>query len=357
MTTPTARVRAVVSGTYSSVLITFCLAVAALLFSTTPSRSSISLTAAITALLALSLGISFGQGGLLSAAQAAFATVGAYATAIMTTRWELSPWLGLLVAIALSSAIAWALARLIVRLSPIALALATVTFSQILAVLLSQGGEFTGGFIGISGIPGVPSINDRRALQLFAWAAVLVVAVIYVHVRSSMQGTALRTIRYDAVLATGVGISVPTRLASVFALSGGIAGFAGWLYALKSTYMSPESLPILLSITVLMMTIIGGVRTVTGPIIGAIILTAFQNYLPGVQLQNFLLGAILLISLFLFPRGLAATNWSAYYKALRAGRVPTVTSSPIGASPAVAPDVGAGGGTADDAAVRIGERA
>jgi len=286
----------------------------AILFVSGPSYVHLSLTASITALLALSLGLAFGQGGLLSAAQAAFAGVGAYATAIMTTRWDLNPWLGLVAAVLLSSFTAWLLARMVVRLSPIALALATVTFSQILAQVLSQGGDFTGGFVGLSGIPRVLGMESMYIQQVFGWIMVVLISIMYVRVCNSMQGRAYRAIRYDATLAKSLGIPVPTRLASLFALSGGIAGLAGWLHAHQASYLAPESLPILLSITVLMVVVIGGTRTVAGPVVGAVLLTIFQNYLPGDEMQNIVLGSILLVFIFVAPNGLSALPWGRAFR-------------------------------------------
>jgi len=288
-------------------------------------QADTSLTIGTNALLALSLGLAFGQGGIFSGAQAAFGAVGGYATAIATTTWSLSPFVGLVLAIVLAAAVSWALARLIVRLSPLALALATIVFSQMLTILINQNVGLTGGYIGIAGIPRIPGIGATYRAQILVWAIVLLVSIGYVHLRDSIQGQALRTIRHDATLAQSLGINVTARLSALFALSGGIAGLAGWVYAHSRLFLSPQSLPLGLSIILLMMVVVGGRTTVLGPVVGAVLFTLLQDWLPGQQLQNALFGLIVLIVMLAFPAGIVATDWRAVVRQAARHRRPSAT--------------------------------
>lgn len=127
----------------------------------------------IYALLALSVGLSYGQAGILSVAQAAFASIGAYATAILTARYNLSPAVGLLAAVVVPALVAYPLARVVTGLSPLALAIATLVFGQAIDVGLRQGGDFTGGYIGLSGIPAVPYFSSAGTFALLTWGSSL----------------------------------------------------------------------------------------------------------------------------------------------------------------------------------------
>lgn len=260
-------------------------------------------------ILAVSLGLVYGQAGMLSVAQAAFAAIGAYATAILTLKLGWSPWLGLVVAVLLPAAVAYVLARAVVRLSPLALGVATLLVGEVVIYGLSAGGDLTGGFVGIAGILPPEQLITREAQVIAAWVFVVVAVVIVIRLTTSQFGRSLRTIAYDEVLAKSVGINVPARLSAVFALGGAIAGTAGWMYAHSRSYLSPGSLPALLSLEVLMMVIIGGKRTVLGPIAGTVGLMLILDSLPGTEIRGLLYGITLIAALLLFPNGLLAVKW------------------------------------------------
>lgn len=268
---------------------------------------------AMWALIAVSLGICYGQAGILSVGQAAFASLGAYATAIATSNYDLPMVVGLGLSLLVPVVLAYPLARVIVRLSPLALALSTLVLSEILHHALSSGGDFTGGFIGISGIPRLPGTSPL-AVHFLGWGAVLLAVIVAAHLRDSTQGRALRIISKDQVLARSLGVPVESRLSAVFALSSLIAGFAGWLYAHTTTYLAPESLPLGLSITIVIMVIVGGKSTVFGPVLGAIILTFILDYLPREAVQGLFYGGALVLVLLLFPEGILGRDWRGTFR-------------------------------------------
>lgn len=270
---------------------------------------------AMWALIAVSLGICYGQAGILSVGQAAFASLGAYATAIATSNYDLPIVVGLALSLVVPAVIAYPLARVIVRLSPLALALSTLVLSEILHHLLASGGSFTGGFIGISGIS--RPVSSPLAVHFLGWGAVLAAVIVAAHLRDSTQGRALRIISKDQVLARSLGVPVEARLSAVFALSSLIAGFAGWLYAHTTTYLAPESLPLGLSITIVIMVIVGGKSTVFGPVLGAIILTFILDYLPREAVQGLFYGGALVLVLLLFPEGILGRDWKSTFRRRR----------------------------------------
>src|SRR5690606_22365275 len=170
----------------------------------------------------LSVAASYGQAGVLSVAQAAFAALGGYATAIATTRWDLPVLAGLAAAVAVPVLVAYPLARLVSRLSHLALAIATLVFGEIVVILLREGGDLTGSYIGISAIPSLPWAEDLFSYHLFAWAVVVAVTALYANLVRTSHGRSLQTIRYDVLRARADGVNVARRTAAVFSFSAGI---------------------------------------------------------------------------------------------------------------------------------------
>lgn len=271
----------------------------------------LSILTAIFSVMAVSLGMIFGQAGLMSLGQAAFAALGAYTTAILTTRWEISPLISLFASIAVPVIIAYPFARLTVRMSHLALALATLFLGEILLVLLSQGGEFTGGFVGLGGIPMLGFATDPVVFHLLAWSFVIIAVFCYSNIMASASGRALNTLRNDALRSQADGDRGASRLSMLFAFSAGLCGAAGWLYAHYLTYLAPESLPPLLSISLLLMVIVGGSRYVLGPVVGAAVLTLLNDRLPD-DVQGLLYGTSLVLVLLIAPSGLLGLAESAW---------------------------------------------
>lgn len=263
-----------------------------------------SVVIAIYSLIALSVGISYGQAGILSVAQAAFASVGAYATAIVTTRYDLPAVLGLLLALLLPPLIAYPLARLVTRLNALSLAIATLVFGQAVDIILREGGDFTGGYIGLSGIPPLPFASDLLQYHLLAWAAVLVVVLLLSNVIDSPFGRATNTLRSDTLRAVADGVNVPHVRSVILAFSASVAGLGGWLYAHHIAYIGPDSLGPSVSLSVLLMAVVGGASTALGPIVGAALLTLLFKFIPSQEVQGMFYGGALIAVLVLTPRGL-----------------------------------------------------
>ncbi|WP_398464805.1 branched-chain amino acid ABC transporter permease [Tardiphaga sp.] len=268
-----------------------------------------SILIAVFSLMALSVGMSYGQAGILSVATAGFASVGAYATSIVTAHYGLSPLLGLLLAIVLPMLLGYPMARAITRLSPMPLSIATLLLSMVLEIAIREGGDFTGGYIGLSGIPNLPFASSLEAMHVLSWAIVVVVIALYANLTHSAIGRAVKTARHDPLRATADGVDVPKILASYFALSAAVAGVAGWLYAHHLMYMGPDSLTIHVSIKTMLMTVIGGAQTFLGPVLGAAFLTMLTLYLPASEAQGMIFGATLVFVLLVTPRGILGTDW------------------------------------------------
>lgn len=263
-----------------------------------------SVVIAIYSLLALSVGISYGYVGILSVAQAAFASIGAYATAILTVRYHWPAVAGLALALLLPALVAYPLARLMSRMSPLALAIATLVFGQAVDICLREGGDFTGGYIGLSGIPPLPFAPTLLPYHVLCWLAVLLVVALICNLMDSGFGRAVNTIRADTLRAVADGVDVAHVRSAALALSASVAGLGGWLYAHHITYIGPDSLGPSVSLSVLLMAVVGGAHTVLGPVVGAALLTLIFKFVPSQEVQGMFYGAALIAVLVLSPGGL-----------------------------------------------------
>ena len=300
-------------------------------FAQSPTDLDLILIVCTTGLIAVSLGLVYGQAGVLSVAQGAFAAVGAYATAIVTKQFELPLWVGLAAAVVIPAALAFLLARVIVRLSTMALAVATLLLAEVLTHGIAAGGEFTGGFIGIAGIDSWEFMDSRFGAAATGAVLLLLAVLVVSHLVHSQQGRALRVIATDTVLARSLGIDVTTRLSVIFAIGGAIAGAAGWLYTSTRSFLAPDSFPVLLSLEVLMMVIIGGKRTVLGPVLGTAVLVVVLDLIPASEVRGVFYGAALVLVLVLFPNGLLGSDWRGLWRRMRPG------GTPVGVTDAAAP--------------------
>lgn len=295
-------------------IVVVAIAVITPLISSSPFWLDNSILVAVFALLALSVGMAYGQAGILSIAPAAFGALGAYATAILTTRYDLSPLLGLVAALILPMLLAYPMARAITRLSPLPLSIATILLSLVLELAIREGGSFTGGYIGISGIPALWFAGSQFMMHILGWSLVVLILVLYVNLTESAIGRAVKTAQHDPLRATADGVNVPALLAVYFAISASVAGLAGWFYAHHLTYMGPDSMTMHVSISIVLMAVIGGASTFLGPILGAAFLTLITLYLPAAETQGMIFGAVLILVLIVAPNGMLGTDWKRLFR-------------------------------------------
>jgi branched-chain amino acid transport system permease protein len=236
-------------------------------------------------LVALGLVLLTGVGGLTSFGQAAFLGIGAYSTAIMTTRFGLTPWLGLPVALCMAGGVAVLLGLVTLRLSGHYLALLTVAWGMALNLLFGTL-QSLGGHSGISEIPG---------LDLFGWSLVPVAHIYYLiwllvglsmlslHVLlGSRQGRAIRALRGGAALVASLGIDAFRIRIAIFVIAAVLAGLAGWIFAHMARYVGPVPFQISAGIQFLLMAVLGGAGSVWGALIGAFVMTVMGSVLQDV---------------------------------------------------------------------------
>jgi branched-chain amino acid transport system permease protein len=264
----------------------------------------ISVLTGILSLISLSAGLNYGQAGMLSMAQGAFAAIGAYATAVATTRLGLSPYAGLVFALLLPALLAWSVARMVTRMAPLATALATLALGTLVEIVARNWDDVTGGYIGLSGVPPVPGFERPIAFNILVWGFVCVAVLLYENLIGSAYGRGLNIIRHDRTRAIADGVAVAPLLSAMMAISAAMAGAGGWLYAHYITYMSPQSLDTQTSISALLMAVVGGADFILGPVVGTLLLNMLGKLLPAQEAQGLFYGGALIIILLVARDGL-----------------------------------------------------
>jgi branched-chain amino acid transport system permease protein len=285
--------------------------------------SNLVLTVGVNALLALSIWLTLSC-GLLAMANAAFMGIGAYTASLLTMNLGAPFPVALAGGIAAPTLVALLIGGPTLRLSGVYLAMATLGFGEVVRVLILNAESLTGGALGLNGIP-----------QLTQWwhvlVAVVVVLLLLWRLRRSRIGRAFEAIREDTVAASLMGIGVMSHKMLAFALGAAIAGLAGALNAHLTFFIGPSEFGFDRGVDILTMTILGGTGGLTGPVLGALIITLLPELLRAFKdFRTLLNGAILVLIVLFLPKGLwdpqRFKSWFA--RAPRAGAQPPLPPTP-----------------------------
>jgi len=252
----------------------------------------------INAILALSLSVSL-RAGQLALAQAAFAGIAAYVSAIgaLSLNWPL--WLSLIASVAASTLVAALLALPVSRLRGIFLAIATIGFGEIVRVIANNL-SITGGAEGLSSIP-------ADATTPIIYICLLVVALALWTLGRTKFALAVALVREDEHAARGVGVNVALVRTLSLALGGAIAGLGGALYAHSSFFIAPTDFGFARMEQILVWCVIGGVTSPLGAVIGAALLSILPEIIrPLADYREFTNGIILLAVILFAPGGISA---------------------------------------------------
>lgn len=241
------------------------------------------------------------RAGVFSLGSAGFAALGAYCTALLTTKLGWNPWLSVVAGMMLGTFVSALLALPLSRLRGVFQAVATLAFVQIVLSATQNWVALTNGPMGVNSIPHAASTASLLAI-------VIVVVVFLVMMGRYSFGRALDVIREDETVAVSLGISVPYHHRIAFVLSGALAGLSGGLHAISSYSITPQDYGFGLLVAALAMVVLGGRTTVWGALVGALVLTSlpeifrvFADYRAVVQ------GILLMLVIIYLPRGLADT--------------------------------------------------
>lgn len=273
----------------------------------------VAILAGIYIILASGLNVVVGFTGLLCLGFAAFYAIGAYSYALLTTKMGLGFWGALPLSAALSTLSGLLLAVPALRLRGDYLAIVTLGFGEIVRLVLNNWDGLTNGPNGISGIPrpslmGLP-LDGLNHYYYFVLAAVVFSVAVIRNVCSSKTGRAWTAIREDETAAGAAGINTVSYRFYSFAFGAFWAGIGGVLFASKMRFVSPESFTFMESVLMLCMVILGGLGSIYGPVLGAVLLVALPEMLRDFQLYRMLiLGAGLVLLMVFRPQGLLGTG-------------------------------------------------
>jgi branched-chain amino acid transport system permease protein len=250
------------------------------------------------ALLSAGWNLLAGYTGQFSLAPATFAMLGAYGTGLLAYHWQVSPWLGIPAGIVVAALIGMALGRVVMRLRGPYLALTTLSFAEIMRIVIGNSYEFTRGDLGLS----VPGLTDVRLVWYYVFLATVVAVQLGLYaLLKSRAGLYLQAIRDDEIGASSRGVGTVFWKTAAFTVSTAISGLAGVMYAHFSQLVSPELGLILQSGLVICMVFIGGIGSLIGPLIGAFLVYLSSEALRevgGIQLIVFSILVILVARFF-----------------------------------------------------------
>ncbi len=245
----------------------------------------------IYAIIGLSMNLTNGFAGQFSLGQAGFMAVGAYVVGVFTVPVELREnvfyavpmnpliadiemplWLALIVGGLLSALIAFLIGTPVLRLRGDYLAIATLGFSEIIRIIITNAQSFTNGALGIKDIP---ALNDVR----YIYVATAVTFLFITALINSSYGRAFKAIREDEIAAEAMGVNLFRHKCLAFMLSAFFAGIGGGLYGALLGTVDPKNFLFTLTYNFLLIIVLGGMGSITGSMLGAVIVTAGLEFL------------------------------------------------------------------------------
>lgn len=283
---------------------------------------------AINGILALSLNLIYGMTGMFSLGHAGFMAIGAYVSAILVlspaqkaTMWILEPivwplsviqlpfWISLIAAGVIASFFGWIIGIPLLRLGGDYLGIATLGFAEIIRILITNLSPLTNGSLGLKGIPSYSN--------LWVTYGCLVLTVIFmVRLMRSSTGNVFRAIRDDEIAARTMGVNTFKYRVLSFTIGAFFAGIGGALMGNLITTIDPKMFLITLTFNILMIVVVGGLGSITGSLIGSVLVTfmlewlrivenpiSFWNFnIPGIPGMRMVIFSLMLIFVILFRR-------------------------------------------------------
>lgn len=267
----------------------------------------------VSAFAAIGLNILMGKAGQVSLGHAGFFGIGAYAVAIGPAHLGISPLPSLLIGVVLSAALAWLVGRPILRLRGHYLAIGTLGFGVLVALVITTENRWTGGPDGMS----------VAKLTLFGWRAsgsdvwywitggmLLIGTWLALNLDGTPTGRAFRALHDSEIAARVAGVNVNRFKLQAFVIAAVYASLAGSALALMNGFVSPDQAGFLHSVELVTMVVVGGLGSIVGSIVGAAVLimlpqvlTVFHEY------EHFLLGLLIILSMIFMRDGIVPVVW------------------------------------------------
>jgi branched-chain amino acid transport system permease protein len=294
-------------------------------------QTNIMITAMIYVLLGLGLNIVVGVAGLLDLGYAAFYAVGAYSYALLNYHFGFGFWTVLLIGAGLAALFGIILGFPVLRLRGDYLAIVTLGFGEIIRLIMENWNAFSFGPSGIANIPrpgffGVEMNIEQTTIYIYFLMIALSLFTIFVvnRLQNSRIGRAWIALREDEVACQAMGIDKRKTKLMAFSLGATWAGFAGVVFAAKTTFINPASFTLWESINILCVVVLGGMGSIIGVIVGAFVLILLPEYLRFLSEYRILaFGAILVVMMVFRPGGIVETVRRTYqYKEIEHAELP-----------------------------------
>jgi branched-chain amino acid transport system permease protein len=268
---------------------------------------SIALTYAIAI---LGLNLIMGFNGQISLAQGVFFAVGGYVVAILMTRYGFSFWAAMPPAVIASAVVGVVIGVPALRLQGLQLAIITLMLAAVVPPLILRMEPLTKGTQGLAlTAPQVPAwlpMSQDAYLYYICLAGACLGIVVMQKLVQGETGRRLRSVRDNPLIAEAFGVDIARTKVAAFAVSAGFAGFAGGLFALVNAFVSPDSFALFKSFEFVAGAIIGGITSISGAFIGAIIVVFLPEFSAGISLAmaGIIYGAVLLLMMLVAREGI-----------------------------------------------------
>lgn len=269
--------------------------------------------ALIFVVLAVSLDLIVGYTGMLSLGHHAFFGVGAYVSALLFIHAKVPMWGGLFAAAVVAAFMAFLLGVLILKVRGNRFIITTVAFAEIMRLVAYNWIDVTKGQVGLAGIlppslwlPGIGTIDlvSKQSMYYVLLAVTVVSVFIIYRIANSPVGMAFKAARENEALTESIGVSVYRYTIIAFVVGGFFAGVAGSLYAHYVSFVSPDLFQFSYITVMLTMVVLGGMGTIYGPIIGAVVFTVLPEFLRVADTYRLVIfGGILIVAILFAPGG------------------------------------------------------
>ncbi len=290
-------------------------------FVTSMYQTTIYTMAFIYVMLALGLNIIVGVAGQLVLGYAAFYAIGAYTYGLLNQFFGFGFWICLPLGGFITVIAGLLLAFPILRLRGDYLAIVTLGFGEIVRLLLTNFSALTGGAKGVANIsrPGLFGIELSAAsstiyVYYLALFAAIITIVVVARLKNSRTGLALQALKEDEIASEAMGINLRNIKLAAFGLGSCWAGFAGVLFAARNAYINPASFTFMDSAMILSMVVLGGMGSITGVVLAAMLISLLPEYLRAFSEYRMLIFGMIMVLMMIFrPQGVVPSAKRKYY--------------------------------------------
>lgn len=264
----------------------------------------------VTALLAMSLNLVVGHGGIYQFHHAAFYGVGAYTAGLIAAKTTWPVWIGFCAGPVMAAAAGWVIGLFCVRLNKLYFGMLQISLGSLIWIVALRWYSLTAGDDGIHGIRMPEILSGTVNIYYFLLAVVTVCLLIMFLIYKSPFGVTLRAIRDNPQRCEAVGINVRRHQLLAIIIATFFAGVAGVLFVVLEGSIFPDMLFWVLSLEILIMCLLGGWFTFFGPVVGAAIMVTLRTFVGSItEYWTMILGIVLILLIFFLPEGIMGINF------------------------------------------------